>query len=92
MKVPAFHSTVPSDLDVYHDNESCILAARIVTQRSAADPNLHYVDGCDLYGAAENEELPLPDQLHPDAATHRLIGERFARRVFADDGAFARTV
>ncbi len=66
--------------------------ARIVTQRSAADPNLHYVDGCDLYGAAENEELPLPDQLHPDAATHRLIGERFARRVFADDGAFARTV
>ncbi|MDV8067889.1 MULTISPECIES: hypothetical protein [Rhodococcus] len=29
MKVPAFHSTVPSDLDVYHDNESCILAARI---------------------------------------------------------------
>ncbi|KLN69181.1 lipase [Rhodococcus erythropolis] len=66
--------------------------ARIVTQRSADDPNLHYVDGCDLYGAAENEELPLPDQLHPDAATHRLIGERFAQRVFADDGAFARTV
>ncbi|MDV6275560.1 hypothetical protein R3Q06_18855 [Rhodococcus erythropolis] len=29
MKVPAFHSTVPSDLDVYHDNESCILAALI---------------------------------------------------------------
>ena len=24
------------------------------------------------------EAHPLPDQLHPDAATHRLIGERFA--------------
>ena len=66
--------------------------ARIVTQRSVDDPNLHYVDGCDLYGAAENEELPLPDQLHPDAATHRLIGERFAQRVFADGGVFAGEV
>ncbi|MBF7734264.1 MULTISPECIES: hypothetical protein [Rhodococcus] len=35
MKVPAFHSTVPSDLDVYHDNESCILAARIAVPHRA---------------------------------------------------------
>ena len=35
MKVPAFHSTVPSDLDVYHDNESCILAARIAVSHRA---------------------------------------------------------
>ncbi|MER2223911.1 MAG: lipase, partial [Rhodococcus sp. (in: high G+C Gram-positive bacteria)] len=66
--------------------------ARIVAQRSVDDPNLHYVDGCDLYGAAENAELPLPDQLHPDAATHHLIGERFAQRVFADGGVFAGQV
>ncbi|MEU7580974.1 GDSL-type esterase/lipase family protein [Streptomyces sp. NPDC041068] len=63
--------------------------ARIVEQRSADDPNLHYLDGRDLYGAADSVELPLPDQLHPDAAAHRRIGERFAERVFADGGTFA---
>lgn len=62
--------------------------ARIVTQRSAEDPHLHYLSGCDLYGEADHEEYPLPDQLHPDAATHRLIGERFAKRAFTGSGAF----
>ncbi|MGW7069055.1 GDSL-type esterase/lipase family protein [Streptomyces sp. NPDC054855] len=62
--------------------------ARIVEQRSAEDPNLHYLDGRELYGEADAAELPLPDQLHPDAATHRRMGERFAELAFADDGAF----
>lgn len=53
--------------------------ARIVKERSANDPNLRYLDGLELYGEADHAELPLPDALHPDAATHRLIGERFAR-------------
>lgn len=60
--------------------------ARIVRQRSAADPNLHYLDGLELYGEADHAELPLPDDLHPDSATHLRIGERFARLAF---GAFA---
>ncbi|MPY57463.1 GDSL-type esterase/lipase family protein [Streptomyces spongiae] len=63
--------------------------ARIVEQRAAEDPNLHYLDGRDLYGDADSAELPLPDQLHPDAATHRRIGERFARLAFAAHGAFS---
>ncbi len=63
--------------------------SRIVTERAADDPHLHYLDGRDLYGEADAAELPLPDQLHPDAATHRRIGERFAARVFGEDGAFA---
>ncbi|MFH8463027.1 GDSL-type esterase/lipase family protein [Streptomyces sp. NPDC017991] len=63
--------------------------ARIVTQRSKEDPNLHHLDGLRLYGAADFAELPLPDQLHPDAATHRRIGERFAEQVFTAEGAFA---
>ncbi|MEU1202140.1 GDSL-type esterase/lipase family protein [Streptomyces sp. NPDC005813] len=63
--------------------------ARIVRERSADDPHLHYLDGRDLYGEADFAELPLPDRLHPDAATHRLIGERFARLAFTGDGAFA---
>jgi lysophospholipase L1-like esterase len=61
--------------------------ARIVKQRAAEDPNLHYLDGRDLYGEADSAELPLPDRLHPDAAAHRRIGERFAALAFT--GPFA---
>ncbi|MFR0354942.1 GDSL-type esterase/lipase family protein [Streptomyces sediminimaris] len=61
---------------------------RIVAQRAADDPNLHHLDGRDLYGESDAAELPLPDGLHPDAATHLRIGERFAGRVFTPEGAF----
>ncbi|WP_179646672.1 GDSL-type esterase/lipase family protein [Spinactinospora alkalitolerans] len=63
--------------------------ARIVAQRADEDPNLHYLDGRDLYGAADSAELPLPDRLHPDAATHRRIGERFAKLAFGNGGPFS---
>ncbi|MDH6520843.1 hypothetical protein M2163_002173 [Streptomyces sp. SAI-135] len=63
--------------------------ARIVKQRAADDPHLHYLDGRELYGEQDSAELPLPDDLHPDAATHRRIGERFAGVAFGADGAFA---
>ncbi|GAU65435.1 hypothetical protein SSP35_01_07760 [Streptomyces sp. NBRC 110611] len=63
--------------------------ARIVAQRAADDPALHYLDGRDLYGEPDAAELPLPDELHPDAAGHRRIGEHFAELAFAPDGAFA---
>jgi hypothetical protein len=45
------------------------------------DPQLHYIDGLDLYGTADALTHPLPDGLHPDADTHSLIGERFAERL-----------
>ncbi|MER5884022.1 GDSL-type esterase/lipase family protein [Streptomyces sp. NPDC001941] len=64
--------------------------ARIVEQRAAEDPHLSYLDGRELYGAADHEVLPLPDSLHPDAAAHRLMGERFADLVFGKGGAFDR--
>jgi hypothetical protein len=63
--------------------------ARITAERSADDPRLSYLDGRELYGEADSASLPLPDQLHPDAATHRRIGRRFAERAFGDGGAFA---
>jgi hypothetical protein len=52
--------------------------SRIVAERSADDPHLGYVDGLELYGEQDHAELPLPDGLHPDGATHRRIGTRFA--------------
>ncbi|OEV12769.1 GDSL-type esterase/lipase family protein [Streptomyces nanshensis] len=64
--------------------------ARIVAERAPKDPNLYYLDGRTLYGEADAAELPLPDGLHPDAATHRRMGERFAELAFGGDGAFAK--
>ncbi|MGN9790037.1 GDSL-type esterase/lipase family protein [Streptomyces sp. OZ13] len=63
--------------------------ARIVRERAADDPHLHHLDGRELYGEADFDDLPLPDQLHPDAATHRRMGERFAELAFRDGGPFA---
>ncbi|CAL9636674.1 GDSL-type esterase/lipase family protein [Streptomyces sp. enrichment culture] len=63
---------------------------RLVSRRTADDPNLYYLDGRDLYGEEDHAELPLPDGLHPDAATHRRMGERFAAHAFASErGPFA---
>jgi lysophospholipase L1-like esterase len=85
--VPAERASGKLTLQVIRDE-----LARIVGQRAAADPNLYHLDGRELYGAADFVELPLPDGLHPDAATHRRIGDRFAKLVFAADGAFAGRV
>jgi len=63
---------------------------RIAAQRAASDPNLRYLDGLALYGEADFADLPLPDQLHPDGAAHRRIGERFARLAFGPDGLLPR--
>ncbi|WP_232667260.1 GDSL-type esterase/lipase family protein [Pseudonocardia sp. TRM90224] len=60
--------------------------ARITAERAAADPHLSYLDGRELYGEADAAELPLPDQLHPDTAAHRRIGERFAKLALGPGG------
>jgi hypothetical protein len=89
---PLFHATGdPAEVKSGKLTLNVIRAelARIVAQRAASDPNLHYLDGRKLYGPADFDELPLPDHLHPDAATHRRIGERFAGLVFGPDGPFA---
>ena len=63
--------------------------AAMVRQRAGSDENLHYLDGLRLYGPDDVDDLPLPDRLHPDGATHRLIGERFVDLAFS--GAWAAT-
>ncbi|MFD6437401.1 GDSL-type esterase/lipase family protein [Streptomyces venezuelae] len=80
---PAERESGKLTLDIIRDE-----LARIVKQRSADDPNLYHLDGRDLYGPADTAENPLPDDLHPDAETHRLMGERFAAKVFTEGGAF----
>ncbi|WP_399894207.1 GDSL-type esterase/lipase family protein [Streptomyces sp. BBFR51] len=80
---PAQRASGKLTLNIIRDELS-----RIVTARAADDPNLHYLDGRELYGEADAAELPLPDAVHPDAATHRLMGERFAKLAFCDQGAF----
>ncbi|WP_328935671.1 MULTISPECIES: GDSL-type esterase/lipase family protein [unclassified Streptomyces] len=63
--------------------------ADVVQQRAADDPHLHYLDGRDFYGETDFAELPLPDEVHPDPAGHRRIGENFGRLVFGEGGPFA---
>lgn len=64
---------------------------RIVQQRACDDPCLHYLDGMALYGPDDFAELPLPDRLHPDGASHRRMSERFARFAFGPGGHFAES-
>ncbi|MGW7072907.1 GDSL-type esterase/lipase family protein [Streptomyces sp. NPDC054855] len=60
--------------------------ARIVAARQASDPHLHYLDGQELLGPHETEDLP--DGLHPTATAYRRMGKRFAAHAFAADGPF----
>ncbi|MGO1511540.1 MAG: GDSL-type esterase/lipase family protein [Actinomycetaceae bacterium] len=56
---------------------------------SRDDPHLHHLDGTTLYGEPDSSEHPLPDALHPDTATHELIGVRFAQHAFSEAGRLA---
>lgn len=46
-----------------------------VTARGKEDPNLHIIDGLDLFGTADVDHLP--DGLHPNTFGYRLMAERF---------------
>jgi hypothetical protein len=61
-----------------------LLSGIVSARRAAGDSNLHYLDGLELFGAPDAGDLP--DDLHPNPAGYRRMGERFARRVFAAEG------
>lgn len=60
--------------------------ARIAVARQASDPHLHHLDGRELLGPDEVDDLP--DGLHPTAAAYRRMGKRFAAHAFATGGPF----
>jgi hypothetical protein len=63
------------------------LEAEIVAARQARDPNLHLVQGPDLFGPDDVGDLP--DGLHPNGAGYQRMGERFHALAFQGDGPFA---
>jgi GDSL-like Lipase/Acylhydrolase family len=50
-------------------------------RRKRGDANLHYLDGLELFGAAD--VVDLPDHLHPNNAGYGRMGQRFHAVAFA---------
>lgn len=59
----------------------------VEARRTAGDNNLFYLDGLELFGEEDADDLP--DDLHPNAAGYARMGNRFNDRVFAPGGFFA---
>ena len=53
------------------------LLSSIVADRSKDDPRLGYLDGRELFSAADNAHLP--DGLHPDPEGYALMGDRMTQ-------------
>jgi hypothetical protein len=53
-----------------------IVAEVVERRRGTGDDNLYYLDGLQLFGAADAADLP--DDLHPNPAGYVRMGERFA--------------
>lgn len=64
-----------------------VLAQVVAVRRELGDEHLTYLDGLQLFGADEVDDLP--DLLHPNAAGYRRMGERFHRFAFEGDGPLA---
>ena len=61
-----------------------ILSTIVGARRDAGDVNLSYLDGLELFGAADVDDLP--DLLHPNDDGYRRMGERFAALAFGPGG------
>lgn len=64
-----------------------LLEQVVAVRRELGDQRLTYLDGLQLFGADEVDDLP--DLLHPNAAGYRRMGERFHRFAFDGGGPLA---
>ena len=64
-----------------------LLTEVVATRRSLGDAHLHLIDGRELFGEADVDDLP--DGLHPNSAGYARMGERFHALAFGPDGPFA---
>lgn len=64
-----------------------MLAEVVGVRRDLGDANLAYLDGLELFGPDDADDLP--DGLHPNAAGYVRMGERFADHAFAAGGPLA---
>jgi len=63
------------------------LEREVVAARQATDANLHLLEGTELFGDGDLDDLP--DGLHPNAAGYERMGRRFFELAFTDGGPFA---
>lgn len=57
-----------------------VLEEFVAARRAAGDSQLFYLDGLELFGAADAGDLP--DDLHPNPGGYARMADRFAARVF----------
>lgn len=54
------------------------ILSELVAVRATTDPNIHYLDGLQLFN--HEEALTMPDGIHPDGAGYRTIAANFVER------------
>ena len=59
----------------------------VEVRRKLGDANLHYLDGLELFGAADVDDLP--DHLHPNGVGYVRMGQRFNALAFGAGGPLA---
>jgi hypothetical protein len=64
-----------------------IIEGIVAQRRGAGDAQLHYLDGLELFGEADLDDLP--DALHPNGDGYVRMGERFHQLAFAKGGPLA---
>ena len=62
-----------------------LLAQAVETRQAMGDANLRYLSGLALFGAADAADLP--DDLRPNTAGYRCMGERFHALMLRGEGA-----
>jgi lysophospholipase L1-like esterase len=64
-----------------------LLEQVVAMRRAHGDEHLHYLHGHELFGPDDLDDLP--DDLHPNAAGYRRMGERFVAAAFSPGAPFA---